>query len=364
MKRRWFLFFFKKSVTQRKGRIFIASASVTLAVAVITGMLGITLGIRDKLGSELKAYGANIIVSVEKPQKLDLASRKTAASIRDVEDVSGQFFTSARVSSAQSEVIGLDISRLKGMGWRLEGRLPETPGEILAGRNIREMLGLKAGGRVELEGDSGKKDFTVVGFTEKGGAEDSAFIMSLEDSWKLGGAEGELSALFVRGKSGRLDEIAKEIKSTIQGVTVKTFRQVAYAEESLLSKIQLLMVMVTAIVLFAAAVSVAGTMGANVLERREEIGLMKAIGAERAEISLFYRAESALTGLIGGGAGFVIGFGSAQLISKGAFGSFIGLPYYLPVVSICAGVGISMISGWFPVRDAMKYNPAVILRGE
>ena len=38
MKKHWFLFFFKRSISQRKGRIVIASASVTLAVAVVTGL--------------------------------------------------------------------------------------------------------------------------------------------------------------------------------------------------------------------------------------------------------------------------------------------------------------------------------------
>ena len=66
MMNRWFFFFFNKSVSQRRGRVLIASAGVTLAVAIVTAMIAVTAGIREKLGSELRAYGANVIVSPSK----------------------------------------------------------------------------------------------------------------------------------------------------------------------------------------------------------------------------------------------------------------------------------------------------------
>ncbi len=61
MKLRMFLLFFSRSISERKGRIAIASISVTLAVTVIIGMIAVSIGVGDKLGNELKTYGANII---------------------------------------------------------------------------------------------------------------------------------------------------------------------------------------------------------------------------------------------------------------------------------------------------------------
>jgi putative ABC transport system permease protein len=364
MKRSWFLLFLMKSISRRKGRVIIASISVTLAVAVVTGMIGITVGISEKLGSELKAYGANIIVLPRNRDYLNYDVLDSISKINHVNDAAGQVFGSAFINRQVIEIIGLDVSRLKDKGWRLYGNWPEKKDEILAGSNLKNALKLEKGETISLEGEGKKINFIVSGFIEKGGSEDSSLIMAISDAWELMGLNGKVSAVLVRGKSGEIDSIVKSIKNTIPTATVKTFRQVAVAEESLLNKIQLLMALVTVVVLFASCISVASTMGANVLERREEIGLMKAIGATRNEISIFYRAEAILIGLLGGFAGFVLGYLSAQAISTGAFKSFITMPFYISFLSLIIGLVISVLSSHFPVRDAMKFNPAVILRGE
>lgn len=364
MKRRRFLFFFMKSILQRKGRFIIAAVSVSLAVAVITCMLGITIGIREKLGAELKSYGANIIVSPLKGDYLEYDKVDSISSLKNVEEVSGQVFGSAKADNRNIEIIGLDMDKLKNRGWRLAGRWPDKRYEILAGINIRDALSLIPGQDLPLMHETKRTNFLVGGFIEKGGAEDSAIIMAIPDAWDMMGLEGKLSAILVRGRSGQLQGVVREIKGMLPAASVKTLRQVAVAEESLLGKIQLLMALVTVVVVFATSISVASTMGANVLERREEIGLMKALGAAKKEISIFYKTEAALIGFSGGLTGFILGYLSVQAVSKGAFNSFVTMPAYISVFSLSTGLLIAMLASYFPVRDAMKYNPAVILRGE
>ncbi len=360
----WFLMFFTKSVSQRKGRVVIASISVTLAVAVITGLIGVTVGMREKLGSELKAYGANIIVSPQDGGYLDYGMLGDISRLKDVDGVSGQVLGRVLGSRQAIEIIGLDTGELKDKGWRITGDLPGKPGEILAGTNLKDMLKLAQGSVILLESEGRSMEFTVKGFIERGGAEDSAVIMAIPDAWELLDARDKLSAVLVRGKSSELSGVIKEINEIAPAAMVKTLRQVAVAEESLLAKIQLLMALVTLIVMFAAGISVAGTMGATVLERREEIGLMKALGATRGQISRFYRTEAVLIGISGGVTGYLFGYLSAQVISKGAFNSFINMPFYIFFLSIITGLAVSLFPSYFPVRDAMRYNPAVILRGE
>lgn len=364
MKRRWFLFFLGKSLSQRKGRVIIASLSVTLSVAVITGMMGITAGIGEKLGTELKSYGANIVVSAQKGGYLRYDTAGIIAKINNVEEAAGQIFGNAVIERQSLEVIGLDISKVRERGWRLTGKWPEKKAEMLVGINLKNALMLETGKTVQLSNGERSMNFVVSGFIEKGGPEDSALIMAIEDAQEMLGLDGKLSAVLVRGRSGQLEGIVKDIRNAFPEAQVKTLRQVAFAEESLLKKIQLLMAFVTVVVLLATAISVASTMGANVLERREEIGLMKAIGATKKEIGLFYKAEAVLIGCSGGIAGFMLGYLTAQAVSKGAFNSFISMPFYLSFFSIVIGLLISLLASHFPVKDAMKYNPAIILRGE
>ncbi len=364
MKQSWFFYFFSKSVSQRKGRVVIASLSIMLAVAVVTGLLGITSGIKEKLGSELKAYGANLIVSSGSGGFLDYDALQAISKLDGVENVSGHVFGMAFINNESIEIIGLDIGSLKETGWRLHGKWPLNEREILAGINLKDALQLETGKAVALSGENGIMEFIISGFLERGGAEDNALIVSLPHAWELLSIDKKLSVVLVRGRAGELAGISGNIEKTVAGTGVKTLRQVAVAEESLLKKIQLLLVLVTVVVLFAAMVSIMSTMGANVLERREEIGLMKAIGATRNNIRLFYFSEAVLTGAAGGAAGFIMGYLFTQAVSWGAFGSFIDIPLYLPALSVAAGLVISLVASHFPVVDALKYNPAVILREE
>jgi putative ABC transport system permease protein len=360
----WFLMFFSKSLAMRKGRVVIASASITLAVAVITAMAVITTGITRKLGSELKAYGANIIVSPVKTGGIDEGVREKISNIEHVVNVTGQIFTRAIIQDQAIEIIGLDIDTIKGKGWRMYGGWLEKRGEVLAGVNLKEALGLMEGQNLYVRNQSGEKEYVVKGFFEKGGPEDSALIMSLQSAQEMTGEKSKLSALLIRGEPGVLEGIVEEIKQTISGVAVKTYRQVAVAEQSLLGKIKLLMALVSVVVLLASGISVASTMGASVLERREEIGLMKALGATKNQIRLFYITETFLIGIAGSIAGFIIGLSAAQMISKGAFDSYVPLSFYIPVMSLLSGLVLSLLSGHFPVMNALKDNPAVILREE
>jgi putative ABC transport system permease protein len=364
MKRRWFFVFFRKSISQRIGRIIIASIAVTFAVSVVTSMIGVTTGIQEKLGSELRTYGANVIVSPQENDYLDYRVVQEISVLSDVQEAKGQIYGRASYKKQLFEIIGLDLKSLNDIGWRIYGSLPENEGELLVGVNLKDALTIQRYQSISLRGQDSSSDFTVSGFIERGGTEDTSFIMSIPDVWKITGVKGKLSAVLVRGKPGNLDRIVKTIKDTVQKVEVKTFRQVAFAEESLLKKIQLLMLLVTIVVLVATAISVSSTIGANVLERREEMGLMKAMGATRSEISAFYRAESLLIGLVGGFFGFFLGYVFAQVIAQGAFDSYIAIPFSLSIASLFLGVVISLLASYIPVRDALRYSPAVILRGE
>jgi putative ABC transport system permease protein len=284
--------------------------------------------------------------------------------LKNVEHVSGQIFGTAEVNKQVIDVIGLDISGIKDMGWRLYGNMARSAGEIIAGINLRDALELEAGMTVSLNSEGRKTDLVLTGFIEKGGAEDNAFILSLPDAWELFGNNNKLSTMLVHGKTGELEQVIGDIHNIVRSATVKTSRQIAVAEQSLLNKMQLLMILVSIVVLIAASISVGSTMGANVIERREEIGLMKAVGASRKEISRFYRAEALLIGFLGGLAGYVFGYLFAQVTSKGAFDSLISVPFYTVLLSILFGLMLSSASGYFPVRNALKESAATILRGE
>lgn len=360
---RWFVFFLGRSVSQRWMRMVIAALSVTLAVSVIVGMAGLSLGIREKLGDALKAYGANIIVSSVDGRNMPAEAWSAVRSLPSVASVLPQLYGQIRIQDVPVELIGTDMDTVRSQGWRMKGEWPSSPGQVAVGSSLGEVLGVGAGDPLELMGSTGVETFTVTGFFERGSDADRGLMVGLKDAGRLLAMPDQLSALLVRSR-GEIAEAVPEISRSYAGISVKGLRQIAQAETSLLAKIQLLMALVTVVVVGACVISVGSTMGATVLERREEIGLMKAIGGTRRSVSLFYLSEAGTIGLLGGLLGWPLGFISAQAVSRGAFGSYISVPHILGVAGLVLGLVIAVLAGHFPVRDAMKPRAAEILRGE
>ncbi len=85
-RRRWFVRFLLRSLTQRMGRVAVAVLSVTIAVTIVVSSLGLSRGIRKQLGAELSAYGANVIVtSFVGPLGLDQSV--TSVALSDIESI-------------------------------------------------------------------------------------------------------------------------------------------------------------------------------------------------------------------------------------------------------------------------------------
>jgi putative ABC transport system permease protein len=355
----WFFYFLKKSISQRKGRFLIASSAVALTVAVVSALAMLSLGVRDKIGAELKQYGANMIVTGRSGGEIDA---ETAAAIRGmgaaIKDSAVQVYGAMTVKGMVVEVMGMEPGKMSG--FRLHGVLPKAPGEMMVGINLRDLLKVKQGDALAVPGNG---SYRVAAVFEKGPDEDSMLVMSLEDAQRALGITG-VSAVLLNADTKRLNEVEEWVRQRHPSLQVKTLKQVAVAEERILGRVQLLMLLVTAVVLFSSVIALGSTMGANVIERMEEIGLMKSLGATRKDIRNFFMAEAGAAGLGGALAGYLAGVIAAEAVSRTAFGSFV--PVNLPVMpgAMLLGVVIAVVSTYLPVRNAMKVVPAQILRGE
>ncbi len=365
----WFIRFLSRSIVRRKGRVAVAALSVMIAVGIIVSALGISLGIRGKLGSELKAYGANVMLS-KRGGYIDVnESLRSALTVDNgIEHYILHLYTGVQISDPGGKLAPISVEmmgmELADSGLKIQGEFPQDDFDILAGADLRDAMGLSAGDTLRADLGDGIIAMRVTGFLESGGAQDRVLIMSLPQVQSLTHMQGKASAALLRVDTSRLDEIVAMLSNQLPGIEVKTLTQVARAEESFLAKIELLMALVAVVVLIASSISVSSTMSATVLERLKEIGLMKAIGGTRAEIGAFFMAEGVIIGLIGGVLGYVLGFVAAQAVSKGAFGSYIPVPIYLLVGGVIVGTLLSVGASLWPLLGALKYKPSVILRGE
>ncbi len=110
-----------------------------------------------------------------------------------------------------------------------------------------------------------------------------------------------------------VSSIAYSIKQTLPGADVRVIRRVADGEGAILTRVRTLLWLVTFASLLAAALAVGASSAASVIERRTEIGLMKALGAGSGTVGFLLAAEQLLLAFVGGGVGYALGIVLARL---------------------------------------------------
>jgi putative ABC transport system permease protein len=118
-----------------------------------------------------------------------------------------------------------------------------------------------------------------------------------------------------------------------------------------------------ALILVLTALCVLATMAALAMERREDVGLMKALGGSIARIVSLFLAEVSVLGAAGGLIGCVIGIVLAQWMGERVFDTSIAPRWEIFPLTIAMMIVVAL-AGALPLRLLGKVKPAVILRGE
>ncbi len=262
---------------------------------------------------------------------------------------------------------------------------PELPAEL------RSRNGLEAGDDLAVYkiNTALALKLHVVGVLDTGGPEDDAIIVPLDVAQSLADKPGQYRRLYVSALTkpedafGRKDPksmtpaefdrwycspyisaIALQISQELKGTDVRVIRRVAEGEGTILTRVRTLLWLVTLAALLASALAVGASAAASVIERRTEIGLMKALGAGSALVGVLLAAEQLLVAFVGGGIGYAVGILLARLLGEKIFG-FTPEPklFLLFIVLVLASL-ITLLGSAYPLRRASQYDPAPILRGE
>ena len=190
--------------------------------------------------------------------------------------------------------------------------------------------------------------------------------MSSSDMAALTGETGRLDVveLSITASAQELEQYVTDIAAASEAVTPRLVKRVAKSEAAVLSKLQALVFLVTAVVLLLTMICVSTTMMAVVTERRREIGLRKALGASDGGIRSEFLGEGMFLGMLGGLLGAILGFGFAQLVSIHVFGSSIQFKPLLVPITMIVSMAVSAISCLLPIRQAVRIDPALVLKGE
>ena len=282
--------------------------------------------------------------------------------------------------------------------WRMQGLwFQENGRECVVGKNFAAKRGLKIGDPLYvysgsafyiLAYDEVPVRLTITGILDTGGPEDNAIVTLLATSQRLAAKPGEYRKLYVSALTkpddfARRDpksftpteydrwfctpyisSIAFQIQQELPGTDVRIIRRVAEGEGQVLTRVRMLLWLVTGAALLAAALAVGASAAAPVIERRTEIGLMKALGAGSGMVGFLLAAEQLLLAFVGGGIGYALGIILARMLGQKIFGAAPEPSLIVFFVVIALAAGVTLLGSALPLRRASRYQPAPILRGE
>jgi len=279
--------------------------------------------------------------------------------------------------------------------WRIQGRwFHDGANEAVIGATLaaKDPSGFAVGKTIQVAhsvATNAAWSLVVTGIVSTGDSEDNAILVPLSFAQQFSGHPGQFRQLFVSALTKPADALAArdpksltqteydrwfcspyissisyQIEQVLPGVDVHAIRKVADSEGRILSRIGTLLWIVTLAALIAAALAVGATSAATVIERRGEIGIMKAIGATNALVNSIFLTEQLMLALAGGAVGFIFGALLARVLGSSVFGS--PAPPRLVLLPVVLGLAalVALIGSLIPLRRAAHFDPAPILRGE
>ena len=262
---------------------------------------------------------------------------------------------------------------------------------VMVGTTLAQQLGVGAGDKLELKGKEASGTYEIAGVFEAGSDEDGQIYAPLDLVQELSGTDGLISSIEVSALTTPDNELSRQaakdptklsaadyetwyctayvssicyqLQEVITDSVAKAKRQVAESEGAILDKTQLLMMLITILALVGSALGISNLITASVMERSQEIGLLKAIGAHDRAISALLLVEMIVVAILGGAVGFGVGYGFAQIIGYTVFNSSIALsPVVIPLVVVL--VIVVTLAGSIPaIRTELRLDPAEVLHG-
>ena len=367
-----------------QGRLAVALVALVSGAAVISALLNLDLDVERKLTQEFRSLGANVVIAARPvPQAADAGAATPVLLSEDrVRDglekmyspeIAGSapyLYVVAHAANTPVVVAGtwLDQQLALAPTWKVEGnwvasRSDET--HCLVGRNVAQRLHLQPASQFDLSYLAQKVRLTVAGVVDAGGSEDNQVFVSLPVAQKLAGAQDgiELWQLSVPGTTRAAAILMQRLQSQFPDLDVRPIRQVTQAEGDLLSRIRLLIVGMALLILVLTALCVLATMAALAMERREDVGLMKALGGSISRVVGLFLAEVGVLGAAGGLLGCAAGVALSIWMGRRVFGTAISPRWEVFPLTMSLMVAVAL-AGALPLRLLGKVKPAVILRGE
>jgi len=375
-----------RNLRRRKGRKLLLMLGLTIGVATVVGLIAITATMQADVATKLDEYGANILI-VPKANDLslsyggvtvasaaydvgelsltDLDRIETIENARNISVVAPKLLGAIPLADRSVLVAGVrfdDELRLK-QWWNLEGEEPDAPEEALAGWRLAQALHLRPGQEIEVKG----QPFRVAGILgENGSQDDDILFVDLGAAQKVMDKPGGVSLVEVAALCTEcpVEDMVEQISGVLPQARVTALRQAVNLRMETVGQLGRFAIAVSVVVIVIGALVVLTAMLGAVSERRQEIGLFRALGFRQQHVMRIILVEAALISLAGGILGWLVGMGMAILLAPQL--ANVTMPvvwdWWLALGAIVGALLIGLVGSLYPAVNAARLDPTTALR--
>ncbi|MEM7338820.1 MAG: ABC transporter permease [Actinomycetota bacterium] len=372
----------------RKARTALSALGVTIGIAAMVGVLGISESSRADLRAQIAALGTNLLTVTpsggfgggtgELPTEASAkAGRITPVrEVADVIELDVPVLRNDLVNANETggiTAVAADVDLLAALNGQVafgswhDDATAAVPTVVL-GSVSAERLGViqvDQGMMILIGGEW----FTVIGVLEPFPLApdlDRAALVGKAAAGNLFASELSPSAIYLRTDPAFIDDVRTVLGPTVnpenpEEVSISRPSELLEAQDATDAAFTNLFLGLGAVSLLVGGVGIANVMVIAVIERRNEIGLRRALGATRAHIRRQFLTEALLLSAIGGVAGVLVGTGVTA-----AFATSQGWPIVVPTLAVVGGFGaalaIGAVAGLYPAMRAARLAPTDALR--
>jgi putative ABC transport system permease protein len=372
------------------GRLFVILLALGAGAAVTAALLNLQVDAKRRLTTEFRAFGPNISIL---PRSSDSQNEVTGTLdesllnrvpesneanpvIRNgllalIADAYALSSNPADPSKATPVVVvghtGSIRIAIRNAGATQQTALEQTDAQDYCnlGLKVAAVLHINSGDQLVLRSGPAKEVCRVASVASYGGQEDEQVSVPIKIAQRLVGSPGRLSSIQVvaTGTPASVMRFAASLAQAIPEASVRPIRQFTEGEAKIYNRISGLLTATVAIVLLLTGLCVMAAMTNVAMERKNDVGLMKAIGGATRRVLRLFLAEAALLGLAGGLIGAAAGIFLSVWLGKEVFGVAAQPRLIVYPLAVTLTILVAILSA-FPLRRLAGVRPASVFRGE
>ncbi len=395
------------ALTVNKVRSGLTILGIVIGIGSVIAMVSIGQGAQGTIEASIQSIGSNLLIVTPGAQRgagvqvsagrgsaqtltkedADAISNQPIGITATAPEVSRRYQVTARGTNTNTQVIGTIAS------YPTVRNIAVEEGSFITDQNVRSLSKVAVLGptaRDDLFGQDGsaigqsirinKVDFKVVGVTKaKGGtgfgSQDDVIFVPLSTAQRFLAGDTYVTTISIQAQSAdQMTQVQQQVtdllldRHHIDNPQLADFQVLNQADivataSSVTGTFTILLGAIAGISLVVGGIGIMNMMLTTVTERTREIGLRKAIGAKRRDISLQFLAEAVMLTLLGGVFGVLLGWLLALGVSSFAgLATTVSTTAMLLAFAVSAAIGI--IFGYYPARRAAGLNPIEALRYE